>query len=171
MGCLCLVTIDGSDFKIYEPSPFSRKWYSHKIEHAALRYEIGICIQTGWIIWVNGPYAAGYWPDLAISRDGLTDALDKDELFLADGTYRDGHGWCLTPTGRNNPDQYMKAVARARHECVNGLFKKFRVLETCFRHHRTKHGMVLTAVANIIQAKIQLEKPVFQVNYDDNYHN
>jgi hypothetical protein len=171
VGSLCLTTIDGTDFKINKPTPFSRKWYCHKIKHAGLRYEVGICIQTGWIVWINGPYAPGHWPDLAISRDGLTDALDTDELFLADGTYSDGHGWCDTPTGLNNRDQWMKAVARARHERVNGLLKDFGVLKNCFRHHRAKHGSVFMACANVTQAKLQLEEPTFQVQYDDNYHN
>ena len=108
---------------------------------------------------------------MAISRDGLNEALAADELFLADGTYSDGNGWSLTPNGLNNADQYMKAVARARHEGVNGLLKNFHCLRDCFRHHRTKHGQVLTACANIVQAIIQLENPTFQVNYDDNYHN
>ena len=171
VGARCLVTVDGTDFKINEPTPFSNKWYSFKYKHAGLRYEVGVCIQTGWIVWINGPYAPGHWPDLSISRDGLTDALAPDELFLADGTYRDGHGWAITPTGFNNADQRMKAVARARHETINGLFKDFHVLKDCFHHHRTKHGRVFTAVANIIQAKLQLENPTFQVNYDDNYHN
>jgi len=166
-----LVTIDGTDFKINEPTPFSRKWYTQKLKHAGLRYEVGICIQTGWIVWINGPYAPGDWPDLAISRDGLNEALAADEFFLADGTHRDGNGWSFTPTGINNPDQYMKAVARARHETINGLFKQFHCLRDCFRHHRTKHGRVFYAVANIVQAMIKIENPTFQINYDDNYHN
>ena len=59
----------------------------------------------------------GHWPDLSISRDGLNDALAPDDvLFLADGTYRDGQGWCVTPNGLNNADQRMKGVARAHHE-------------------------------------------------------
>ena len=169
IGAVCLITIDGADFKINEPTPWSPKCYSHKLEHAGLRYELGICIQTGWIVWINGPYPPGHWPDLAISRDGLNQALDPDELFLADGTYSDGNGWSLTPNGLKDADQYMKAVARARHERINGIMKQFHCLRDCFRHHRTKHGRVFTAVANIVQAKIQLEKCIHQVYYDDNY--
>ena len=172
-GSHCLVTVDCTDFKIYEPSPWSAKWFSYKENHAGLRYELGICIQTGWIVWTNGPYAPGHWPDLSISRDSLCDALDHGELFLADGTYSDGHGWCITPTYNDppTPDDRMKGKARAYHEGVNGLLKKFHVLGDCFRHHRTKHGRVFAAVANIVQAKIQLEKPCFKVKYKNDLNN
>ena len=164
---ICMVTVDGTDFKINEPTPFSSKWFSHKFNHAGLRYEIGICIKTGWIVWINGPYPPGHWPDLAISRDGLNQALEPWEKFLADGGYADDYGYSFTPTGRNNRDQYMKAVARARHETVNGVFKKFDALKHEWRHHRTKHGIVFNAIANIVQAEIQLEPTTFQVKYKD----
>ena len=169
-GSVCLVSVDGTDFKINEPTPFSKKWFSHKENHAGLRYEVGICIQTGWIVWTNGPYPPGHWPDLSISRDGLTDMLDRHELFLADGTYKDKHGWCDTPTGLNNKDQRMKGKARARHENVNGKLKAFGCLKQCFRHHRTKHGLVFLAVANIVQAHIQVHGINWKLKYNDNNH-
>jgi len=169
-GSICLVTADGTDFKIYEPTPFSKKWYCHKFKHAGLRYEVAICIQTGWIVWINGPYPCGHWSDLAISRDGLNQALLPWERFLADGGYKDEYGYSFTPTGYNTRDQYIKAVARARHETVNGLFKKFGALKHEWRHNKTKHGIVFNAVANITQAQIQCEPATFQVQYKDKFH-
>ena len=62
-GQRCKITVDGTDFRIQEPSPFDPKWYSHKFRGPGLRYEIGVCIKTGWIVWVNGPFPAGAWPD------------------------------------------------------------------------------------------------------------
>ena len=172
---ICLVTVDGTDFKINEPTPWSKKWYSEKVNHAGLRYEIGICIQTGWIVWINGPYPPGQWNDLAVSRDGMNQALDAGEFFLADGTYKPfnqrENPWAKTPNGLCTPDQLMKGKARARHERVNGLLKNFHCLRDCFRHHRTKHGRVFMACANVVQAMIQLENPTFKVHYDDNYYN
>jgi len=29
-GCICLVTVDGIDFEMNEPSLFHKRWYSHK---------------------------------------------------------------------------------------------------------------------------------------------
>jgi len=171
-GSICLVTVDCADFKIHEPTPFSNKWFSHKFKHAGLRYEIAICIQTGWIVWINGPYPCGHWPDLDISRDGLNQALLPWEKFVADGTYKDEYGYSYTPTGYNTREQHMKAVARARHETINGVFKKFGALKDEWRHHRTKHGIAFSAIANIVQAQIQCEPTSFKVQYKDRvrYH-
>ena len=166
-GSICLVTVDATDFLINEPTPFSSIWYSHKMKHAALRYEIAICIQTGWIVWVNGPYPAGQWPDLAISRDGLNQSLGRKEMFIADGGYRDKHGWSKTPSGHHTRLGRMEAVARAWHECVNRYFKVFGAFDRRWRQHRKKHGVAFMAAANIVQARIQLEPTVFQVMYHD----
>jgi len=46
----CFVSLDGTDFSIYEPTPFDAKWYSHKLNGPGLRYEIGICLRTGDIV-------------------------------------------------------------------------------------------------------------------------
>ena len=52
-GKTCLITVDGIDFRINEPKPFSKKWYSHKFHGPGLRYEIGVCIQTGDIYYLD----------------------------------------------------------------------------------------------------------------------
>lgn len=69
-GSTCLVSVDGTDFQICEPSKFDEKWFSHNFNGPSVRYEIAVCIQTGWIVWINGPFPCGT-PDLCIARSGL----------------------------------------------------------------------------------------------------
>lgn len=166
-GSICRVTIDGVDFRILEPTPFSPCWYSHKHNGPGVRYEIGLCIQTGWIVWVNGPFPCGEWPDLRIARESLIFALDDEEMYCADGGYSDGAQYAETPTGLNNYDQWMKSVARSRHETVNSRFKRFAILSNCFRHDRHLHGSVFMAIANITQLGITTDEPLFHVDYYD----
>ena len=111
---------------------------------------------------------AGDWTDLMIARNDICLELDPYETFLADGIYSGAHGYSETPTGLNNHDQYMKAVARARHETVNRLFKNYGILRQTFRHSKEDHGRVFLAVANIAQAQLQIEEPSFSVTYNDN---
>lgn len=41
------VTVDGTDFRINEPTDFSTKWFSHKFKGPGLRYEVAISIKGG----------------------------------------------------------------------------------------------------------------------------
>lgn len=50
IGQTAFVSLDGADFKIEEPTPFSPKWFSHKFKGPGLRYEVGLCIRTGYIV-------------------------------------------------------------------------------------------------------------------------
>ena len=65
-GGSCLVTVDGTDFWICEPKPFIKDFYSHKFARAGLCYEVGVCIQTGLIVWIIGPFAVGKCNDITI---------------------------------------------------------------------------------------------------------
>ena len=163
------MTVDGIDFKINEPTPFSSRWFSHKHNHAGVRYEIAVCIQTGWIVHYNGPFAAGIWPDAAITKMGLTDMVNEDEKLLADGGYsgEEFSAWMETPNGRNDADQRMKQVARSRHEAINGWLVKFDCLFDEYHHSLDKHGLVFGAVANLVQLKIMKNGPPFMVEYND----
>ena len=166
-GSICLVTVDGTDFAIPEQTPFDPIWFSHKLNGPGVRYEIGICIQTGWIVWINGPFPCGI-PDLSIARDWINDLLEDGEMYVADGGYYDGQQWSNTPNGRHDLDQYMKAAARARHEVVNGWFKRFGILQQRFHHDVYLHYEVFHAVANIVQLLIMMGHTPFDLEYRDN---
>jgi hypothetical protein len=47
-----MVTVDGTDFRIYEPTPFSPMWYSHKYKGPGLRYEVALSIRGGDIVCI-----------------------------------------------------------------------------------------------------------------------
>jgi hypothetical protein len=166
-GSICKITLDGTDCPIQEPRPFNTKWYSHKFKAAGVRYEVGLCIQTGWIVWVNGPYACGRYPDLRIARDKIIDFILPREKILADGGYRDGGVYMETPTGFNNPDQRMKKLARARHETVNSRLKRFNILRKLYRHDLHNHSSVFHTIAIITQIGIEAGEILFDIDYYD----
>jgi hypothetical protein len=161
----CFITVDGTDFRILEPAPFNPKWFSHKFKGAGVRYEVAVSISTGWIVWVNGPFPCGDYPDLRIVREALVSKLFNWEYYIADGGYFDGNQYSVTPTGRNEISDRMKGKARARHETINGRFKRWAVLGNVFRHNLMKHGKVFRAIANLTQLEIRSTSPVFHVVY------
>jgi hypothetical protein len=88
VGEVCKTVVDGTDFEIFEPSPFLSIWKSHKFKGPGLRYEVATCIQTGDIVWINGPFPCGKYPDLTIFRLGLLHMLEDGEMVEADAGYR-----------------------------------------------------------------------------------
>jgi hypothetical protein len=55
----CKITVDGTDCAISDPWPwessFNRQLFLKKLNGAGVKYKVGVCIQTGDILWVNGP--------------------------------------------------------------------------------------------------------------------
>jgi hypothetical protein len=164
------ITVDGTDFTIPEPTPFSPKWYSHKHNGPGVRYEVGIAIDTGFIVWINGPFPCGEWPDLIIVRSALVHMLARNEWYVADGGYYDGKQYSITPSGLRDFEDRQYATARARHETINRKFKEFSILRGTFRHPLHKHGVAFRAVTNIVQLGLQTDRPSWQVYYNEGEH-
>ena len=159
----CRVSVDGTDCPIEEPSPFDKKWFSHKFKKAGLRYEIAVSIFSGDIVWFNGPFPCGEWPDIAIFRSGLKDMLDNNEMVEADNGYK---GEPTTVRTRddyvNQLENYEKNKIRARHETVNKRLKQFHILRQPFRHSREDHGFYFRATLALTQISINTGEILFQ---------
>lgn len=165
------MTVDGTNFKCFEPKPFNKQFYSHKINHSGLRYEVGISIKKGDIVWIHGPFPCGAWPDLKIFRDAMLLYLNSNERVEADDGYRGEapkHVKCPKSFGNPIENKKMQAIARSRHETCNARFKMWGALNQCFRHDRLKHGDVFRACAVLTQLSIENGETLFQVEYNDN---
>jgi hypothetical protein len=132
----CLVTVDGTHFHIKNQHQkvtckYIKAWFSHKFNAAGVSYEVAICIKTGDIVWIHGPFPAATH-DLTIFQYKLKDLLLPFELAMTDRGYR-GDGKCLTPYHAfNNQHKRAMAALRARHETVNRRFKTFGSLNQVF---------------------------------------
>lgn len=165
-GCHALISVDGTDCSICEPWPFDPAYWSHKTNGPALRYEIGVCLQTGFIVWLNGPYKPCSWPDLRIFRHRLMHALGLGEWIVADGGYRDGYQFVIPKHAGPSWLQDMTALACSRHETINSRFKKWKILSTHYRHELARHEITFSAIANMTQLSL-MESPAFEIYYDD----
>lgn len=152
--------MDGVDFKILEPIPFNKGWYSHKFKGAGLRYEIGLNIRTGNIIWAFGGYPCGLYPDLKLARETYVHSVGAGEKTMADKAYKDDNFFILP----NDHNHTLHKLIMSRHETVNKRLKQFRILKHEFRHSLDKHPMVFHAVANVTQLMLQNGEPLFTIN-------
>ncbi len=161
------VSLDATDCPIEEPltqeGATNPSYYSHKLKGAGLKYEIGLCIRTGNIVWVHGGVPCGDFSDLTLARSMYLSFVDDGELTVADDGYVDPH--FIYPRGYPQLSIQLKAISQ-RHETINKHIKTWRILSTPFRHEDlTFHRRCFYAVANIIQLMISMgELTLYQIN-------
>ena len=135
-----------------------------------MRYEIGVDILAGNIVWIEGPYAAGKYPDIKIFCSFLAHWLDPSERVEADDGYiGEAPQRVKCPGSAANPteNQAMQSRVRSRHETLNGRLKNWENLKQVFRHDILEHGNVFRAIAVITQLSIENGEPLFEVEYSD----
>ena len=174
---ICLISIDGTDCPVMEPWPFDGRWYSKKFNGPGVKYEIGVCIATGHIVWVNGPFEASK-NDSAIFNDTLDSLLCDDEGVEVDQGYKGNHRFKSPTVASSRSARKMKSVVRGRHEIVNSKLKTFEILNRVFRHSgqhdggeamKEKHGICFHAIAVLTQLKIAGGETIFDVPYHVDY--
>mmetsp|Transcript_28962 Transcript_28962/g.42271 ORF Transcript_28962/g.42271 Transcript_28962/m.42271 type:complete len:217 (-) Transcript_28962:448-1098(-) len=155
------VSFDGTDFKIAE---HGRAFSSHTFaKKSGLRYEVCLCILTGDIVWINGPFPASYH-DITIFRSSLKSHLAPTERTEADNGYvREAPRHCKTPNSFTNPEEteFMQQRVRNRQETINKRFKDWGILRQRYRHNSVDHGDAFRAVAMLTQLSINQGEKLF----------
>ncbi len=147
-------------------------YFSNIKKQNYFKYKVGLCIQTGWICWINGPFPAGTYPDITIFRLGLKQLLLGNEMVEADGGYRGDEKVRHPGIGYNGDrEEQQKQDARSRHETVNERMKNFACLNEGFRHYvalhdMTKHKICFEVCAIITQLHIATIEPLYGVDYN-----
>ena len=75
-----------------------KSFYSFKFKKSALRYEVGVCIKNGFIVWIHGPFPCGQYNDITIFRHLLLSCLDYGErVECDDGYWGEAPEKCVVP--------------------------------------------------------------------------
>jgi hypothetical protein len=172
MGNDCLMTIDGTNFRVLQKGlpKKGNAFASHKYAgKSALRYELGISILGGDQVWIQCPYPAGKNTDIIIFNKVLTNILEPGERVKADDGYCRHADKIKCPKNDANPTENlaMQGRARARHETFNGWLKNRGILSQVSRHHISLHGDVFWTCAVLTQLAINNGEPLFGVEYGD----
>ena len=72
---------------MYEPWPFMIDMYSEKNNGPGLKYELTMCIKTGHIVRINGPFPVGAHNDGTVFKNTLTHLLCDEEVVEVDIEY------------------------------------------------------------------------------------
>ena len=133
-----------------------------------------MCIQTGLIDWINGPFVAGKYNDITIFRSKMIYELFDWEMVEADQGYvGQPNKICMKYELGVSENQFeAKARVRARGETINGRFKNFHILMDRYRHKISMHSYVFCAVAVLTQISLTTVSPTFKVDYPacDNFY-
>jgi DDE superfamily endonuclease len=166
-----IMTVDGTHFAVNEPrhAEFSqdKKHFSHKKGRAGWSYELGICLYSSNLIWMNGPFPAGQNDKTIFAKpEGLKDKLKTLGLKAIGDKFYNGHLDEVSIFNRMDSPEVKKFKGRAllRHESFNSLLKHFAILDDRFRHvGRESFATCFEAVAVICQYRIELECPLYDI--------
>ena len=155
------MTVDGTDFRIAQNQKRAvtkgNGFASHKYAgRSALRYELGVDILVGNLVWIQGTYPAGKYTEIVIFNKVLCNFLESDERVEADEGYRGYPDKIKCPGNDVNPaeNRGIQGRARTRHETLNGRLKNWGILSQVFRHHIRMHGDVFRACAVVTQLTV-----------------
>jgi hypothetical protein len=169
-----VIAVDGVHSLINEPShptwSQDRRYYSHKFNKAGLDYELGTCLSTNRLLWMNGPFPAGT-NDITVFRKngGLKDELERrKQKAIGDRGYRGENKLVSIPNAHNNPGvATFKSRALKRHENFNSLIKQYAILNGRFRHSIERFENAFEAVCVLSQYRIENEIPLYDILIED----
>jgi hypothetical protein len=167
--------LDGTDLPILKPSvPFElrhlpkeswdwlRSWHSHKFNKYAIKYELGVHVKTGRIVWFHGAFRGGMH-DLNIFRSKLLPLLEPGEMILADRGYV-GSMSIITPTKGSpfrafvrSPEDSILNKVRAKVEIVIGRMKYFNILTDKFRGDLKTHRGIFDVICRLTNLMMMYE--------------
>ncbi len=106
----CTMTVDGTDFRIPQKGAAMKGdvFASQYMGKSTLRYELGVDILTGNLVWIQGPYPASKYTDIVIFNIPSSQASGS----------RSTRGTAATPTRKN-----VRGTTRIRQkirECRGG---------------------------------------------------
>jgi hypothetical protein len=139
---------------------------------SGLRYEVALCILTGDIVWINGPFPCGLFNDITIFRHSLLSNLATNERVEADDGYiGEAPQYVKCPKCITNPreTEYMQQRCRNQQESVNRRFKNWGILQQVFRqsHRISDHGDIFRAIVVLTQISINDGERLFECGYRD----
>jgi hypothetical protein len=166
------MTVDGTDFRVPQKGTATKgnAFASHKYaEKSTLRYKLGMSIQGGDLVWIQGPYPAGKYTDIKIFKKVLHHFLDPGEQVKADKEYVGYPNKIKCPQNVGTPAEKwaMQGRVRVHHKRLNGRLKKWGILSQVYPHNIMRPRDVFWACVVVTRLTIKNGEPLFKVEYED----
>lgn len=167
-----ILTVDGTHCPIEEPTDpnytSNKDYYSHKEHGPALNYEVALDLWRNRIVWIKGPTLPGEFNDLQVFRQELKAKIPPGKRLIGDEGYQ-GEDDIISTRNYFDSDfvKEFKARAKARHEKINDLIKRYECLEIRFRHDHEKHGSAFRAAAVLTSYEMTEGDPSIRIDLFD----
>jgi hypothetical protein len=159
------VAIDSTDCPIERPaSLIQRLFYSGKSKIHCVKYEVGVDVVDGLIVWLYG-CVPGSYHDLTITRmSGIAQHLLPGEFLFGDKAYTDP---CFISPVRGLPEHLtvdqktynlVHSSIRVKVENTFARVKNFKIMSCPFRNDLTLHPIVFYVICNLVNVDIFLNK-------------
>ncbi|CAJ1934594.1 unnamed protein product [Cylindrotheca closterium] len=168
-----VMSVDGIHCWINEPS--RPKWsqgpryYSHKYNKAGLDYELGISLVDNRLLWIRGPFPAETNDITVLREEGLLAELKQQkQSAICDKGYNGEPNHVSTCNLHDNAGaKLFKSRALKGHENFNNLLKENNILDTRFRHNKTRFSDAFEARCVLAQYRIQGEISLYNILIED----
>lgn len=169
--------LDGIECGIAKPSDKVEDagWFSGKAGEHTVKYETGVHIASGRIMWVSGGIS-GSINDISLTKtSGLLDIIPPGEIGLCDKGYNGlpkdqflvmlkkrstGSGNARTTHPLTTEEAIfnrLMAALRIEVERVNGRLKRFSILWRSRVRDRFSHGIMFNVLCNVVNIQMELE--------------
>jgi hypothetical protein len=164
--------VNGTDFHVTQKGTVTKEnaFASHKyVGKSTLRYELGMSILGGDLVWIQGPYPMGKFTNIKVFNNVLHHFLDPGDQIEANEGYVGHPTKIKCPQNVGNPVEKwaMQARVRARHKMLNRQLKDWGILSQVYPHDIMWHGYVFRACAVVMQLTIDNGEPLFEVECKD----
>ena len=168
-----IMSVDGTDCAIWEPKhgqlPQDKKFFSKKKNRAGVKYIVAISIYGAQCVFIDGPFPAGSFNDIAAFRSKLKSVIRAGKKVVVDGGFppnpkseRELKMLALPRQGYGGKEfRNFKSRVRCRHETFNSRLKFYSCLSQVFRHGVEKHKHAFEAVCVTVQYEMDNGAPIF----------
>ncbi len=129
----CLMTVNGTDFHVPQKGTATKgnAFASHKyVRKSAFRYELGVSILGGNLVWIQGPYPTGKYNDIKIINKVLRHFFDPGEQVEANADKIK----CPQNVGNLAEKRAMQGRVRVHQKTLNRWLKNWGILSQVYRH-------------------------------------
>ncbi len=156
------MTLDGLECLIQRPldNAIQRQYYSGKIRKHSIKYEIGIQLISGKIVWIAGGIP-GSVHDLEMVRScGLIPLLLSGEMVLSDRGYIGENCFMhpFKPAKIEEEIQFNSVIGSIREtvEHTIGRLKIFQFTQQKWRHNIELHPIAFKVICHTLNIELEL---------------